>query len=99
MQHLCHDFGEASLPEQSRPMRSFIDAQSLMNEDKTRVLEIFSETCAEAARLGIALRLPNVEPRQHPPDTPGRKRCDWPWRASDTPPDVCRSCAIYSRTL
>ncbi len=33
-----------------------------------------------AQRLGIALRLPRVTPLQHAPGTPGRSRCDWPWR-------------------
>jgi radical SAM protein with 4Fe4S-binding SPASM domain len=147
VQHLCHDFGETSLPEQYHPMRSFIDGQTLLNEDKGRVKMIFHETQAEADRLGIELRLPNIEPRFHPPGTPGKSRCSWPWRgayisydgkampccmvstpdrinfgsmkndgvaavwnneaynnfraklSSDTPPEICRSCAVYSRTF
>jgi radical SAM protein with 4Fe4S-binding SPASM domain len=147
VQHLCHDFGEASLPEHYRPMRAFIDAQTLLKEDPARVLAVFDETRAEAARLKLELRLPNIKPRRHPPGTPGKMRCDWPWRgayvsydgrampccmvstpdriefgnmasesvaavwngesyeafrkrlSSDDPPDICRSCAVYSGTF
>jgi radical SAM protein with 4Fe4S-binding SPASM domain len=128
-------------------MRSFIDEQTLLNQDKAHVLAVFRETRAEAESLGIELRLPNLEPRLHPPGTPGRSRCDWPWRgayisydgkampccmvstpdrinfgsmasegvaavwnneayaqfrarlSSDSPPDICRSCAVYRHTF
>lgn len=147
VQHLCHDFGEASLPEHYQPMRSFIDAQTLLHEDKARILKVFGQTREEAERLGMELRLPNIEPRQHPPGTPGKSRCDWPWRgayisydgkampccmvstpdrinfgsmanegvsavwnneaydqfrsklSSESPPEICRSCAVYTRTF
>lgn len=147
VQHLCHDFGEASLPPRYRSMRDFVDAQTLLHEDAARVATMFDETRREAARLGLSLRLPNIRPRAHPPGTPGPKRCDWPWRgsyisydakampccmvatpdrihfgdmaqdgvpavwknpsyrrfraelSSDTPPEVCRSCALYSGTF
>lgn len=82
VQHLCHDFGESALPERYRPMRAFVDAQTLLGEDPQRVAHFFDAARAEAGRLGVALRLPRVVPRAHPPGTPGRKRCDWPWSAS-----------------
>lgn len=82
VQHLCHDFGESSLPARYQPMRAFIDAQTLLHEDPARVAAVFAQARAEAERLGIALRLPNVVPRMHARDTPGRSRCDWPWRGS-----------------
>jgi radical SAM protein with 4Fe4S-binding SPASM domain len=147
VQHLCHDFGESSLPPQYQPMRAFVDAQTLLHEDEHRVARFFDAARAEAARLGVALRLPNTRPRAHPPGTPGRTRCDWPWSgsyisydgkampccmvgtpdrihfgdmaqdgvqavwnnlayrafraqlSSDPPPEVCRSCALYSGTF
>jgi radical SAM protein with 4Fe4S-binding SPASM domain len=147
VQHLCHDFGEASLPERYRPMRAFVDEQTLLREDQAYVDTVFKQARAEAQRLDITLRLPNIEPRTHAPDIPGRTRCDWPWRgsyisydgkampccmvatpdrinfgdmmrdgatavwnndaygdfrerlSSPTPPEVCRSCAIYSGTF
>lgn len=82
VQHLCHDFGESSLPERYRPMRSFIDEQTLLHEDPQRVEHFFAAACAVAAVLGVSLRLPNLKPRHHPPGMSGRQRCDWPWRGS-----------------
>jgi radical SAM protein with 4Fe4S-binding SPASM domain len=82
VQHLCHDFGESSLPAQYKPMRAFIDGQTLLQEDRERIDACFSAAREEAARLGIELRLPNLKPRRHGPDVPGRKRCDWPWRGA-----------------
>ena len=60
VQHLCHDFGEAALPDRYRPMRSFIDAESLLGEDPARVSAVFDVARDEAIRLGLPLRLPNL---------------------------------------
>ena len=79
VQHLCHDFGEASLPQRYRPMRAFVEDQTLLNDDQERIERCFSQARDIAQELGVALRLPNVRPRQHAPGTSGRKRCDWPW--------------------
>lgn len=147
VQHLCHDFGESTLPAQYGPMRTFVEAQTLLTEDPQRIDRYFAEARATARELGVDLRLPRTRPRQHPPGTPGRMRCDWPWRGaylsyqgyampccmvatpdrvhfgnmaehrveaiwsgdtyqafrrqldSDEPPEVCRSCSIYSGTF
>ncbi|HJV73027.1 MAG TPA: radical SAM protein [Noviherbaspirillum sp.] len=148
VQHLCHDFGESSLPQQYQPMRSFIDGQTLLQEDPQRIERIFTEARAAARELNVSLRLPNLKPRAHPPGMSGRQRCDWPWRgsyisydgkampccmvatpdrihfgdmakegvaqvwnnhqysafreqleSSETPPEVCRSCALYAGTF
>lgn len=147
VQHLCHDFGESSLPAHYRPMRDFVQSETLLEEDLERVEHYFSEARTVAQELGVNLRLPRTRPRIHPPGTPGQKRCDWPWSgayisyqgyampccmvstpdrinfgnimeqgvdqtwnsesfesfrdrlASDEPPDVCRSCSIYSGTF
>jgi radical SAM protein with 4Fe4S-binding SPASM domain len=147
VQHLCHDFGEPSLPQQYRPMRAFVDEQTLLHEDRERIERYFAAARDAARALNLPLRLPNVRPRVHAPGTPGRQRCDWPWRGayisydgkampccmvatpdrihfgdmtvqgvapvwnndayrrfreqldSDTPPDVCRSCAVYTGTF
>jgi radical SAM protein with 4Fe4S-binding SPASM domain len=144
VQHLCHDFGESSLPVRYQPMRAFIDEQTLLNEDPGRVAGVFEAAREQAQALGIDLRLPNLKPRAWPPGTSGRTRCDWPWRgtyisydgkampccmvatpdrihfgdmaqngvqpvwnnreyeafreqlASEVPPEVCRSCALYA---
>ena len=147
VQHLCHDFGESSLPAQYKPMRDFVEGETLVNEDQARIKHFFAESRAVATELGVDLRLPPTRPRQHPAGTPGPERCDWPWRgayvsyqglampccmvatpdrihlgdmaargaeavwngpdyeafraalSSETPPEVCRSCAIYSGTF
>jgi radical SAM protein with 4Fe4S-binding SPASM domain len=138
VQHLSHDFQESSLPAEYLPMRRFVEAQTLTNEDPQRVALYFDRARHTAQALGIHLRLPPVEKRQ------GKAgKCDWPWRGayvsydgqampccmvstpdrmnfgnmatagaarvwnnesyrafrarlqSDSPPEICRSCAIY----
>jgi MoaA/NifB/PqqE/SkfB family radical SAM enzyme len=146
VQHLCHDFGESSLPTRYRPMRDFVEGETLLDEDPARVERAFAEARAAARELGVDLRLPRTRPRVHPPGTPGPKRCNWPWRgayvsyqglampccmvgtpdrinfgsvedgvaavwngpeyqafrarlSSEDPPEVCRSCAVYTGTF
>jgi len=147
VQHLCHDFGESSLPAQYKPMRDFVEDETLLGEEPARIKQFFTEARSVASELGVKLRLPLTRPRLHPPGTPGPERCDWPWRgayvsyqglampccmvatpdrihfgnmaergvdaiwdgpemrafrdelSSETPPEVCRSCAIYSGTF
>ena len=82
VQHLCHDFGESSLPEQYLPMRAFIKEETLLEEDPQRIARYFEEACQVAQELGIDLRLPRLRMRQHAPGTTGRQRCDWPWRGA-----------------
>jgi radical SAM protein with 4Fe4S-binding SPASM domain len=82
VQHLCHDFGESSLPAHYRPMRDFVEEQTLLNEDPARVEHYFGEARAAARALGVTLRLPRTRPREHAPGTPGPERCDWPWRGA-----------------
>jgi MoaA/NifB/PqqE/SkfB family radical SAM enzyme len=147
VQHLCHDFGEPSLPAHYRPMREFVDEQTLLGDEPARVERYFEQARSVAQALGLSLRLPSTRPRIHPPGTPGRDRCDWPWRgaylsyqglampccmvatpdrihfgnmaeygveavwnnleyrsfraqlSSHRPPEVCRSCSVYSGTF
>jgi len=147
VQHLSHDFGESSLPAHYKPMREFVDQQTLLTEDQHRVERYFAEARAVAHDLGLQLRLPRTQRRIHPPGTPGPERCSWPWTgayisydgqampccmvatpdraslgnvaddgveviwngdayrsfrsrlASDTPPEVCSSCSVYSGTF
>ncbi len=79
VQHLCHDFGEASLPVQYRPMREFVQEQTLLEEDTARIARYFDEARQLARSLAIRLRLPRPRPRPYAPGTPGRERCNWPW--------------------
>ncbi len=82
VQHLCHDFGEESLPAHYRPMRAFVQEQTLIDDEPERVEQYFTHAREVAARAALALRLPRAQPRAHPPGAPGRKRCDWPWRGA-----------------
>jgi radical SAM protein with 4Fe4S-binding SPASM domain len=79
VQNLSHDFGEASLPAEYRPMRDFVQQESLAGEDPERIERYFRKARALAGELGLKLRLPRTQPRRYPPGTPGRQRCDWPW--------------------
>lgn len=147
VQHLCHDFGEATLPERYLPMRDFVQEETLLNEDPERIERYFGEARELAGELGVDLRLPRTRPRPYPLGTPGRQRCNWPWQGayisyqgasmpccmistpdryslgnlseqsfadlwnspgyedfrarldSSEPPEVCRSCSIYSGTF
>jgi radical SAM protein with 4Fe4S-binding SPASM domain len=82
VQHLCHDYGEAGLPERYLPMRDFVGTQTLLGGDPTRIKRYFSEAREVAHDLKIELRLPHTQPRARAPGTPGPQRCDWPWRGA-----------------
>jgi radical SAM protein with 4Fe4S-binding SPASM domain len=82
VQHLCHDFAESSLPAHYEPMRNFVDEQTLLSEDPEVVHRTFDAARTAAAEVGLDLHLPNLHPIEHPSGTPGRKRCDWPWRGA-----------------
>ena len=147
VQHLCHDYGESTLPEKYRPMHDFVSVETLQAEAPRRVEQTFADARRVAEELGVDLRLPRTTPRLHEPGTPGRERCSWPWRGAyvsyqglampccmvstpdrihfgsmadegveavwdgegyhafrealsgESPPEVCRSCAIYSGTF
>ena len=74
VQHLAHDFSEGSLPEKYRPMREFVERESLLGEDPARVARVFQEANSVAASLGVELRLPQIAKRP--------RGCDWPWRGA-----------------
>jgi radical SAM protein with 4Fe4S-binding SPASM domain len=82
IQHLAHDFSEASLPVRYQAMRSFVDQETLAGEDPARVRRWFDEARAAARQTGVQLRLPNASPQPRPPLSRGRERCDWPWRGA-----------------
>jgi radical SAM protein with 4Fe4S-binding SPASM domain len=74
VQHLCHDYGEASLSEKYLPMRAFVEAQTLLSEAPERVERYFTQARERAQALGVDLRLPRTVV---PPPRAGR--CTWPW--------------------
>ncbi|HEY9199344.1 MAG TPA: radical SAM protein [Gammaproteobacteria bacterium] len=79
VQHLCHDFAESALPEQYRPMRDFVDGESLLAEDAGRIRTVFAAARRRAQDLGVPLRLPGLD-RPRPAVPRSAPRCDWPWR-------------------
>jgi radical SAM protein with 4Fe4S-binding SPASM domain len=79
VQQLCHDFGEESLPSAYKPMRDFVDGQTLLTVGAARVETVFAEARHAATEANIRLRLPPTRLKLHPPGTPGIERCDWPW--------------------
>jgi hypothetical protein len=81
VQHLCHDFGEEGLPARYRPMRVFVEEETLLHEDPARVRAFFAEAEATARDAGVSLRLPPLHrpARERANDRP---RCDWPWRGA-----------------
>jgi MoaA/NifB/PqqE/SkfB family radical SAM enzyme len=82
VQHLAHDFGESSLPLRYRPMREFVEDETLLAEDPARVQRWFDEARTVAEALGVRLRLPNPRPQPRRESLRGRERCDWPWRGA-----------------
>lgn len=53
VQRLCHDFGEPGLPAHYRPMRAFIDAQALTEDDADHMAAAFAAARDSAAQLGF----------------------------------------------
>jgi radical SAM protein with 4Fe4S-binding SPASM domain len=82
VQQLSHDFGEASFTEKFQPLHDYVDEQTLLGEDPTRIEQYFHDASRRAARSGLRLRLPPTRPRLHQPGTPGPERCDWPWTSA-----------------
>jgi radical SAM protein with 4Fe4S-binding SPASM domain len=82
VQQLSHDFGEASFTEKFEPLHDYVDRQTLLGEDPTRIEHFFDEARHRAALNGVGLRLPPTRPRLHAPGTPGPQRCDWPWTSA-----------------
>lgn len=81
-QHLAHDFAEKSLPSHYRPMRLYVDRETLLNAEPDLIAEHFERARATASREGVDLRLPGLRMIEHAAGTPGRDRCDWPWRGA-----------------
>src|SRR5690349_19944127 len=63
-------------------MRAFVQGETLLEADSQAIDHYFGLARAVAAELGVDLRQPRTRPRAHAPGTPGKQRCDWPWRGS-----------------
>jgi MoaA/NifB/PqqE/SkfB family radical SAM enzyme len=83
VQHLCHDYGESTLPEVYEPMRAFIDSEELSGLPRTEVATAFADAREVATELGVELRLPSLA-ALYPDDAEARRPrgCDWPVRGA-----------------
>ena len=77
VQHLGQDFTESAPDSVYRSLQTFVNQESLLLEDRAAIDASFSKARRAAAELGIALRLPRIDPATEP--SKGR-RCDWPWK-------------------
>lgn len=83
VQHLCHDYGEATLPDAYLAMRDFFAAETLAGEAPGHLRPHFDRARATARVLGIELRLPPLDRDREASASPReRPRCDWPWRGA-----------------
>jgi|HigsolmetaAR202D_1030399.scaffolds.fasta_scaffold18942_2 Predicted Fe-S oxidoreductases len=82
VQHLCHEYGESTLPEEYRSMREFVGQETLLGEDAGLVAATFEQARIIAESTGITLRLPPLAGRPERQAMKGRDRCDWPWRGA-----------------
>jgi MoaA/NifB/PqqE/SkfB family radical SAM enzyme len=79
VQHLCHEYGESSLPESYRTMREFVTAQTLLTVEPEILHAAFSEARRVAEAFAVDLRLPPLEAH---PARPAPRGCDWPSRGA-----------------
>jgi MoaA/NifB/PqqE/SkfB family radical SAM enzyme len=80
VQHLCHEYGESTLPERYRPMREFVAAETLLGEAPERVARAFAAARRAAEEAGVELRLPRLDGERRARAPRGARRCDWPWK-------------------
>jgi MoaA/NifB/PqqE/SkfB family radical SAM enzyme len=80
VQGLSHSFSDTDPDGAYAEIRRFARREALDGDDPV-VADALAAARAEAARSGVALRLPDpaAEPRARPRGTPG---CDWPWRSA-----------------
>lgn len=80
VQNLSHDFSDAQADPGFDEIRGFTSSQALWADDRG-AFGVFDEARAVADRLGVDLRLPELEerPAAREPGTPG---CTWPWTSA-----------------
>ncbi len=82
VQHLCYDLSHNALPGQYQSMREFVEAESLLEADRSSIQSYFNGALSLAGQLKIELRLPHIGLQGHPAAGRAKKRCDWPWRSA-----------------
>ncbi|TMB70184.1 MAG: radical SAM protein [Chloroflexi bacterium] len=81
-QNLSHDFSDA--PQNAyEAIAGFVEDQALVGMASPDVEEVLAEARRVAARMGVSLRLPNMQEQAGEARVDGtRVACDWPWRSS-----------------
>lgn len=86
VQNLAHDFTDVADQPGYVEIRRFTDGQRVSGGADRAVAgtaaRAFAAARAEAARTGVELHLPPLEPPPPAPRRPGERGCDWPWRAA-----------------
>lgn len=77
VQNLSHDFADTDPAGSYGPIREYAHREALGAGDPV-VAATFAQSSREAARMGVALRLPETEPAPPVRSGPG---CTWPWEA------------------
>jgi radical SAM protein with 4Fe4S-binding SPASM domain len=80
VQNLSHSFSDCDPAGAYREIRDFAAAEALWQAPDPAADAVFAEARALAGELGVALRLPELEPGAAP--EPGAPGCDWPWRSA-----------------
>lgn len=78
VQRLASDMGQPELPQRYIPIRDYVRAAQLHMQDLPLAHRVFDQARDEAARLGLRLHLPRLEPAPATAAQPA-PRCTWPW--------------------
>lgn len=86
VQNLSHSFDDTGPDAEYTEIRTFTAAEALWQEGdgagRALAEEKLAEARALAEELGVALRLPSLDPEAPSPRGAGEPGCDWPWRSS-----------------
>ncbi len=81
VQNLSHTFSDTDPYGQYEAIRAYAAAEAVWRGgDLARTAEVFDRSRAEAARLGVELRLPNLEEAGDRRE--GQPGCAWPWESA-----------------
>jgi radical SAM protein with 4Fe4S-binding SPASM domain len=82
VQNLSHSFDDTDPSGSYAAIRQFASEEALWTgTDLERARTCFEAARGEAARLGVPLRLPRLDPAPIARRRPGEPGCDWPWTA------------------
>jgi radical SAM protein with 4Fe4S-binding SPASM domain len=76
VQNLSHDFGDTDPAGSYRSIREYAEEEAVFGREPAASRAVFGRAAARARRLGVELRLPQLEEPARREDGPG---CSWPW--------------------